>query len=188
MHLETVIGQVRVPQEHRRAFLGQAAAAMLAALGVGLTQGCDRVPVEDGMRPEKPLVIPLEPLTPEKIEEHVKEVIANRFKVELDMVKPKAALLDLLHAGVGRVSDPPVVVAGEIARLPDDYHLLRLKRQLEKEYAIKLDGEDFFAKVKTVGDLVQAVQAAVKNRSQPSKEEPTPQRDRPISHGIRPIE
>ena len=101
-------------------------------------------------------------------------MIARRFQVKLDQVKPKVSLLDLLKAGVGRPPDLTVPVAGAVARLPDDVHLLGLKRQLEKEYAIKLDGDDFFKKVKTVGELVQAVPAAVKNRSQPGKEEPTP--------------
>ena len=32
--LETIIARTSVPDEHRRAFLGQAAAAMLAALGI----------------------------------------------------------------------------------------------------------------------------------------------------------
>jgi hypothetical protein len=50
------------------------------------------------------------------------------------------------------------------SRQPDDVHLLGLKRQLEKDYAIKLGGDDFFKKVKTVGDLVKAVQQAVKDR------------------------
>ncbi len=35
-----------------------------------------------------------------------------------------------------------------------DADLLWLKRQLEKEYAIKLGGDDFFKKVRNVGNLV----------------------------------
>ena len=38
--LETIIARTRVPTEHRRAFLGKAAAAMLAAIGVIGVQGC----------------------------------------------------------------------------------------------------------------------------------------------------
>ena len=39
--LEAMIGQTRVPQEHRRVFLGQAAAAMLTSLGImTLPSGC----------------------------------------------------------------------------------------------------------------------------------------------------
>jgi hypothetical protein len=59
--LEAVIARTTVPQEHRRAFLGQAAAAMLAALaattlGSGCTQGSrpDRPPAPAGDRPDPP--------------------------------------------------------------------------------------------------------------------------------------
>ena len=38
---------------------------------------------------------PPPPSSEEKIEEQVKEVIAKRFQVEKDKVKPKALLLDL---------------------------------------------------------------------------------------------
>jgi hypothetical protein len=64
--LEAVIGRTRVPQEQRRAFLGNVAAAMLAALGV-TTTGCgpepppapagiapDVPPPTEGIRPDMP--------------------------------------------------------------------------------------------------------------------------------------
>ncbi len=185
-HLEAIIARTTVPQEHRRAFLGHAAAAMLAAVGVTGLAGSDDLRAQSQHRLQPVVPSP----DPEKIEEHVKEVIAKRFQVKLDMVKPKALLLDLLKAGIGRPPDLTVPVFGARAPLSNDAHLLGLKRQLEKEYAIKLDGEEFFKKVKTVGELVQAVQAAVKNRSQPGKGEPSPEGgvrpERPISHGIRP--
>jgi hypothetical protein len=47
--LEAIIAQTTVPQEHRRVFLGQVAAAMLAVLGM-FTSGC-REQVK-GIRPE----------------------------------------------------------------------------------------------------------------------------------------
>ena len=47
--LEAVIARTTVPQEHRRVFLGQAAAAMLAAVGVA-TASCGPPPV-GGSRP-----------------------------------------------------------------------------------------------------------------------------------------
>jgi hypothetical protein len=47
--LETIIAQTTVPQEHRRTFLGHAAAAMLAALGIA-APGCE--PAIKGIRPE----------------------------------------------------------------------------------------------------------------------------------------
>jgi hypothetical protein len=56
--LQAIIAQTTVPQEHRRAFLGQAAAAMLAVLGVA-TQGCgptDRPAPPAGTRPHQPVL------------------------------------------------------------------------------------------------------------------------------------
>jgi hypothetical protein len=49
--LEAIIAQTTVPTEHRRAFLGTAAAVMLAAIGVA-TPGCG--PTVQGIRPAEP--------------------------------------------------------------------------------------------------------------------------------------
>lgn len=53
--LEAVIARTIVPQEHRRAFLGQAVAAMLAAVGVA-TAGCSEEPRPrvKGIQPDHP--------------------------------------------------------------------------------------------------------------------------------------
>lgn len=162
--LEAIIARTTVPPEHRRAFLGHAAAAMLAALGVTHLAGKGELQAK-----LVPLPDPPKPPSSAKIEDHVQEVIAQRFQVERDKVKPQAVLLDLLKAGVGRQPDTFLPVVGAVARLSDEAHLQGLKRQLEKEYAIKLGGDDFFQKVKTVDDLVQAVQVSVKNTAQPKK-------------------
>ena len=53
--LETIIVRTNVPTEHRRAFLGTAAAAMLAALGV-MNPGCGRKGQVKGERPDLPTV------------------------------------------------------------------------------------------------------------------------------------
>lgn len=55
--LEGIIARTTVPPEHRRAFLGKVAAAMLAALGVG-TGGCGGLgpgPAVKGIKPDRPL-------------------------------------------------------------------------------------------------------------------------------------
>ncbi|MFW5692750.1 MAG: hypothetical protein ACOCWL_00905 [Thermoguttaceae bacterium] len=49
--LEAIIDRTTVPQEHRRAFLGKAATAMLAAVGLSAA-GCP--PVTLGVRPDGP--------------------------------------------------------------------------------------------------------------------------------------
>lgn len=51
VHLEAVIAQTSVPEEHRRAFLGKAAVAMLAAIGiVAPATGCGA----KGIQPDRP--------------------------------------------------------------------------------------------------------------------------------------
>jgi hypothetical protein len=67
--LESIIARTTVPQEHRRAFLGHAAAAMLAAMGL-TTAGCgpipgpvtgsrpDDIPPAAGDRPDRPDAAP----------------------------------------------------------------------------------------------------------------------------------
>jgi hypothetical protein len=50
--LETIIAQTTVPQEHRRAFLGTAAAAMLAAVGL-MSSGCEPM-APRGIAPDDP--------------------------------------------------------------------------------------------------------------------------------------
>ena len=52
--LEKIIAQTNVPQEHRRAFLGSAAAAMLAAIGVVSVTGCEHPFAAGGSRPPDP--------------------------------------------------------------------------------------------------------------------------------------
>jgi hypothetical protein len=59
--LEAIIARTSVPQEHRRAFLGQAAAAMAATLGlVSVTTSCSKGIEPDmpertkGIRPDRP--------------------------------------------------------------------------------------------------------------------------------------
>jgi hypothetical protein len=55
--LEIVIANTHVPEEHRRAFLGKVAAAMLAAIGIASAGGCSaehRRDVPAGERPDRP--------------------------------------------------------------------------------------------------------------------------------------
>ena len=60
--LEAVIDRTVVPQQHRRVFLGKAAAAMLAALGL-VQAGCPEH-VDTGSRPDYPSTTGIEPDMP----------------------------------------------------------------------------------------------------------------------------
>jgi len=52
--LSQIVDQTSVPDEQRRVFLGQVAAAMLAALGVGIVS-CEPPPAEPaGIKPDRP--------------------------------------------------------------------------------------------------------------------------------------
>ena len=53
--LEAIIAHTEVSPQRRRAFLGRAAAVMLAALGAAVAPGCDEVvPAPKGIRPDPP--------------------------------------------------------------------------------------------------------------------------------------
>jgi acyl carrier protein len=107
------------------------------------------------------------PFSPDQIEKHVKECIANRFHLEGKPISPTVELVKDLKAS--------------------EIQLAGLKRQLEQDYDIKLAGQDFFKKVPTVGELIKAVQTAVKNRSAPPPEPATTLGIRPgATRGTRP--
>ena len=63
--LEAIIAQTSVHPSVLPAFLGRAAAVMLVALGAG-TLGCDKVPVTDGIAPDRPPAKKVEPPQPPK--------------------------------------------------------------------------------------------------------------------------
>ena len=164
--LEAIIAQTHVPDVYRRAFLGAAAGAMLAVLTGGCKPDPDPPPVVKGILPGPPPPPKDTPTpSPEEIERQVKRAVAVRFNVEVADVKRETRLVEDLKA--------------------DDLQLAGLRRQLEKDYNIKLAGKDFFDKVKTVGDLIDAVVTAVKERP-PTKPDPDQPQPPPIVKGIRP--
>ena len=187
--LEAIIARTDVPQEHRRAFLGHAAAAMLAAVGamataapawgggsLGIQGGAsggmrrDHVPSNqptDNQPTEQPN--PLPPLKrPRTIEERVTDIVAQRFNVPKEKVQRETSFVKDLHASVSQ--------------------LVNLKRQFEKQFHLKLPNKDF-EKIGTVSDAIDYIKKAVEG---PLPPEPTPSRgmqpDRPApgSMGIRP--
>jgi acyl carrier protein len=187
--LEAIIARTNVPEEHRRAFLGQAAAAMLAALGIvagrpGVASGqVPGPPFFGGVRPDNPPDRPanedlppggIRPDMPEKkpktIEQRVVSVIAKQLKADEKDVTPKKSLVDDLEA--------------------TKLGLVQLRKALEKEFSLKIPGAAF-KKLHTVGETVDYVKKVVdkqKSASQPKDDNATPPSPSPfpVAGGARP--
>jgi acyl carrier protein len=187
--LEAIIARTSVPGEHRRAFLGQAAAAMLAALTVavpsiaqaqggrpgedlpdgGIRPGAD-LPAggvrpdlpEGGIRPTMPENIPA--AKPKTVEQRVVAVIAKQMKLDVQNLSPKEWLAIDLDA------DP----AG----------LALQRKALEKEFQLKIPAETF-KKLRNVGGAVHYVQEAVDKREREERLRKLlePEKDQPPSVG-----
>ena len=188
IQLEAIIGRANVPSEHRRAFLGQAAAAMLAALGLAVTrpesaaragdppdspaQGNRPDLPEGGIRPTMPDKRPApKPSTVEQrtVEQRVVAVIAKHLKLDAGALAPKEWLAVDLDA----------TLAGQAEQ----------RKALEKEFQIEIPAAAF-KKLNTVGNAVDCVQKAVAKRDQERlKNPPAPDKAHPFQgsmRGIRP--
>jgi len=176
--LEAIIARTDVPQEHRRAFLGHAAAAMLAAVGTMATAapawsggfGCqpgggvgmggmrmdrpdDNPPKEEPKPKPKP-----KPKRTGTIKERATDLIAQQFKVDKKTITRETSLADDLKASF---SDR-----------------VKLKKELEREFDIKIPGPEF-KKLGNVGQIIDYVE-------NPPKEPPSAPADQhpPVSRGI----
>jgi len=164
--LEAIIGRTNVPGEHRRAFLGQAAAAMLAALGVvaaGTESAAGGFGIqpdlpEGGTRPTMPEVKPVP--KPKTVEQRVVAIVAKQLKIDEKDLTPKE----------WRVVDLDATASGQALQ----------RKALEKEFQIKIPAKAF-KKLKTVGDAVRYVQEAVDKREQDRQ-----QAQQAVSRGVRP--
>ena len=136
--LEAVIARASVPQEHRRMFLGQAAAAMLAALGAS-TAG--PAMAWQGIGPGLP-----PPKKAATVEERVIEIISNRTQIEAKSIKRGDALVK------------------DLAAKPDD--LVKLRKDVEKKFDLKVSADDF-KKIDTVGETIDYVEKALKKKTTP---------------------
>ncbi len=152
--LDSIIAHTSVPLEHRRAFLGQAAVAMLAAVGAmaigtvpaiaGDKQGGVSVGGMMGDIPKNSDSSSKNPLDdPKVIEKQILALVAKRFGVSEDSVKRDTSFVEDLNANASQI--------------------VNLKRQLEKQFRIFIAKKDF-DKIRTVGDVIILVQKAVKNR------------------------
>jgi acyl carrier protein len=155
--LEAIAARAAVPQEHRRAFLGQAAAAMLAALGTIRLAVAEEPahPQPAGIPPGRP---PMPPKKEKTVEERVIDVISKRSGVEAKDIKRNDTLVKDLKVK------------------PAD--LVELRKDLEKEFDIEISTPDF-KKVRFVANAITCVQKALKSKK-------TPSAPPPASAGIQP--
>ncbi len=159
--LDAIIARTTVPHEHRRAFLGQAAAAMLAAVAaMAPVEAAMAVPPPTGSAPDKP---------PEKkpqkkeptIEDRVFDLAARRFKLDRKKVTRETSL---------------------DKHLKNDWTgYLRFMEDLEREFKLKISLKTFRT-FHTLGHAADYVKKATKKDKQPEKKPDSPG---PV-RGIRP--
>jgi acyl carrier protein len=159
--LKAIIDQTTVPQEHRRAFLGYVAAAMLASLGI-VAIGCGEVkgsrPDVKGTRPEPPapggcrpgpkLKPEEEPLPPaespakpdagknSEIEAAVYAIVAKQTKVDRDKLSRNTSFVEDLHI--------------------DSLDTVELVMEIEEQFKINIP-DAAVVKIKTIGDAIDFV-------------------------------
>ncbi len=136
--LETIIAQTVVPQAQRRAFLGTAATAMLAMLGVdkALAQ------VTFGVRP---------------IEVPIAGIVQDSVLSKVEAPDPNFAAR--VSAVLGRRTGTPVSRIGPNTRLDRDLRLNptgreAIRKTLEQEFRVPIPAEAF-ASLRTVGQVIE---------------------------------
>jgi acyl carrier protein len=167
--LEAIIARTTVPQEHRRAFLGQVAGAMLAV--VGLAAGGVRAGAYDGVWGLGGFAGPLPPgpnddakkAKPAGNAERVIGVIADQLKIDSEGVTPEKSLVKDLGA--------------KPMQMP------RLRTALAKEFGVRISASTF-GHVHTVGDAIACVEKALAKQSPPTKPSSSP--GPPGTFGMRP--
>ena len=165
--LEAIIDRTDVPLEHRRAFLGQAAAAMLAALGaMGATaEAATKImPAPGGIAPGPTRGIQPDPPPPppqKTVDERVIEIVARQFNTETKKLELDTAFVKDLKATAS--------------------HMVKLKAAVEKEFKIQI-ARDAFKKAENIRGLIDAVKEA----QQPKKPVPQPPDRLPAVGGSRP--
>jgi acyl carrier protein len=154
--LESIIGHTSIPQEHRRAFLGQVAAVMLATLGV-VSSGCDRPPSR-GVRPDPPAAggcrpgpelksdeVPLPPTDASpasqaakisEIEKRVNAIVAKQLGIEPGNLSRSTSFVNDLHA--------------------DSLDCVELVMEFEEQFNINIP-DDAAVKISTLGEAIDFI-------------------------------
>jgi acyl carrier protein len=204
--LEAIIAQTVVPTEHRRAFLGQAAAAMLATVGV-LAAASEAV-AQQGSRPDPGPVPPTRGIQPDRPAGALSGTFGNQPDRPPGTPTPDATKDERVESFVA--SEVRRIIAGQlkvdVAEVTDGKSLLgdlmaqptamaRLRRELEKAFGVKIPSTAWKT-MRTVGTTIQCVEAAVKARDTAAAEsgqglQPLPSSDPParpfeLTFGMRP--
>lgn len=192
--LETIIAQTRVPEEHRRAFLGQAASAMLAALGLGAAvQAAERLTAPGGAPPgpEPPNVRP----KPKTVEERVLDIVTKRLKLDSsyrvardengklrpDWKATRKTTWKVSSLGLFLVAGVPAAADDEI----EPATLEQIRKDVEREFKIKISAKES-AKFGRAGQWIEHVEKALNLPLSGPEEFPPYRPPAPVSHGIQP--
>jgi acyl carrier protein len=177
--LEAIIGRTSVPTEHRRAFLGQAAGAMLAALSLVAARpqaaagdepqpnrgARPDYPETEGIRPDIPPTKGIQPDLPEGGIRPGMDLPDGRIpppRSEKKTVEQRVIAVIARHLKLDEKSLPPkewrvvdldATTAGLVAQ----------RKALEKEFQLEIPAKDF-KELRTVGGAVDYVQKAVDKR------------------------
>ena len=124
--LEAIIARTTVPREHRRAFLGKAAAAMLAALGARTASAGTGV---GGIQPDRP---PTGGRSPH--ESRVITVLAEQLGIDAQRISPESRLTEDLKV--------------------DPKGREKIRQALEKPFRVSIPAAGF-DKLRTVGEVAR---------------------------------
>jgi acyl carrier protein len=173
--LEAIIARTSVPEAHRRAFLGQAAAAMLAALGIvavrpGAAEAQDVRPdfPTNGVRPDIPPSVAPYPVAggvrPDKLDKKPKTIeqrVIGVIAAELGIDELRITIHNERTRAVSLVDDLEATEA----------KLVQVRKGLEKEFSLKIPIAAF-KKLHTVGETVDYVKKAVDKHASAAKPKP----------------
>ncbi len=167
--LEAVIARASVPQEHRRAFLGQAAAAMLTAMAAArsaaaVEQLLPQKTVEERRVASLTFAIAsdLPPRKEKTVEERVIEIVADRWNIDPKNVKRDDQFVKNLGA---KAND-----------------LVELRKEFAKKFDIKIPDDDF-KKIRSVGETIDYVEKALKKKAEQTAQPAQPP-IRPMMAGV----
>jgi hypothetical protein len=167
--LEAIIASTRVPQEHRRAFLGQAAATMLAAVAV-MRGSAWAEPNRERLKPGgiDPGLDWLRRDAEEAIQWEVHRIVAKRFDVDSRAIKFETSLRRVylpdpkkLAQQIGPYDDEAMTVLRTEARAETASREVRKRHfqmveDLRSCFRLPIPAEDW-TKFNTVGDVVAYV-------------------------------